>query len=346
MKIVSVVGARPQFIKVAPIYRAAISHKIEHHVINSGQHYDYEMAEAFFQGFDITANLTNLDVGSGTHAVQTASALIKIEEIIQTINPDWMLVYGDTNTTLAAALYAAKANIKVAHIEAGLRSRDNGMPEEVNRIIVDHISTLNFTPTAEGEKNLELEGLQSTCRLVGDVMIDNLHYFASKLDAKKKNTQKRIIATFHRPSNVDDPIRLQNIMNKLCTSEFKVVIPAHPRLRKNLERYGTQFDRSKIELVSPVPYIEMLKMIFEAKGVVTDSGGLQKETYFLGTPTLTVRNSTEWPETLEGDMNRLDFDLDQLDIFTNIERLDKNLSRLTYGDGDAAKKILDILMRF
>ena len=346
MKIVSVVGARPQFIKVSSISRSATSQGLEHYIINSGQHYDYEMAGAFFDSFNGSKSIVNLHAGSGSHAFQTAEILSKIEDEIDKINPDWLLVYGDTNTTLAAALFGAKAHIKIAHIEAGLRSNDRTMPEEVNRVIVDHVSTLNFAPTDEAMTNLSREGLASTSRLVGDVMIDNLKFFASDLAKGKRRSQDRILATLHRPSNVDNPERLQYLMEKLSTSKREIVIPAHPRLMKGIKFNKIDYDSRVVKLISPVPYLEMLEMVFESKGVVTDSGGLQKEAYFLGIPSLTIRNTTEWPETLSEGMNSLDPDLLRLNEFIELTNETSTRADMVYGDGTAAEKILQAIKVF
>lgn len=346
MKIVSVVGARPQFIKVSSISRSASSQGFEHYIINSGQHYDYEMAGAFFDSFNGSKSIVDLRVGSGSHAFQTGEILRKIEDEIGKINPDWLLVYGDTNTTLAAALFGAKANIKIAHIEAGLRSNDRTMPEEVNRVIVDHVSTLNFAPTHEAMTNLSREGLASTSRLVGDVMIDNLKFFSSHLAKGKKRSQDRILATLHRPSNVDNPERLQYLMEKLSNSKREIVIPAHPRLVKGINFNKIDYDSRVVKLISPVPYLEMLEMVFESKGVVTDSGGLQKEAFFLGIPSLTVRNTTEWPETLSEGMNSLDPDLLKLNEFIELTKETSALAEMVYGDGTAAEKILEAIRAF
>jgi UDP-GlcNAc3NAcA epimerase len=312
MKIVSVVGARPQFIKCAPVSREIRNNHTEI-LIHSGQHYDPEMSDVFFEELQISRPDYNLDVGSGSHGKQTGDILQRVEEILLHEKPDIVIVYGDTNTTLAGALAAAKIHIPVAHVEAGLRSFDRTMPEEINRIVVDHISDLLFCPTKTAVCNLANEGITRGVHLVGDVMVDALEF--NKEIAEKRSgileqlgitKQKYLVLTVHRPVNTDSREHMMSIIGAIGKVSVPVVFPVHPRTHKCLEEYGmTGRLPSNIIVTKPFGYLDMLKLMRNASRILTDSGGIQKEAYLLGVPCITLREKTEWVETVEGGWNVL-----------------------------------------
>jgi UDP-N-acetylglucosamine 2-epimerase len=314
MKIVSIVGARPQFIKYAPLAREL---KKAHRdvLVHTGQHYDYNMNKIFFDELGIPEPDYNLGVGSGTHAYQTGEMLKGIADTLIKENPDMVMVYGDTNSTIAGALAAAKLGIKVAHVEAGLRSFDKSMPEEINRLLTDHCSDYLFCPTRTAVANLKQEGITRGVSLTGDVMVDALNF--NKEVAERSNildtlglTSKRyLLVTVHRVSNTDILENLENIANaliKLGELEETIVFPVHPRTMKMLKTYAL-FDRLKemAILIEPLGYLEFLKLLNHAKRVLTDSGGIQKEAYILRVPCITLRETTEWIETVEDGWNIL-----------------------------------------
>ncbi|MBB6401732.1 UDP-N-acetylglucosamine 2-epimerase (non-hydrolyzing) [Methanococcus maripaludis] len=354
MKIITIVGARPQFIKLAPVSKEIRKH-FEEIIIHTGQHYDFDMNKIFFDELGIPIPDYNLNIGSGTHGFQTGEMLKKIEEILLKEKPDLVLVYGDTNSTIAGALSASKLNIKIAHVEAGLRSFDRKMPEEINRVLTDHISNILFTPTETADTNLKNEGVTAGVFNIGDVMYDSL-LNALKLIEKKNfkmlnelNISKKeyILATVHRAENTDIKENLENIINAFIESNEKIIFPVHPRTRKYLEKYGL-FEKIKtcenLKLISPVGYLEMIYLENNAKKILTDSGGVQKEAYFLKVPCVTLRNNTEWVETVLDGWNIL-VGSDKEKILENISKFNPKTETYNYrfGEGDSSKKIVDVL---
>ena len=321
MKIVSIVGARPQFIKAAPVSRAIRDHnekekkpRITEVLVHTGQHYDHGMSQIFFDELDIAKPDLNLGVGSGSHGWQTGQMLVRIEEVLLEEKPDIVVVYGDTNSTLAGALAAAKLNLPVAHVEAGLRSFNREMPEEHNRIVADHCSDLLFCPTQTAVDNLAREGIASGVHLVGDTMYDAVLQFSSI--AQKRSTiledlgldsKGYLLTTIHRPYNTDIPENLQNIFQAFADIGEVIVFPVHPRTRKkiaDLEReFSLELVPENVKMIEPVGYLDMLVLEENARLILTDSGGIQKEAYFFGVPCITLRPETEWVETVESGWN-------------------------------------------
>lgn len=308
MKIVSIIGARPQFIKAAIVSRQFRGNPEIHEIlIHTGQHYDENMSEVFFRELDIPRPDFNLGVGSGTHAYQTGMMMIKIEEVLLREKPDYTLVYGDTNSTIAGSLSSVKLHIPVAHVEAGLRSFNRSMPEEINRIVTDHISNLLFAPTTTAIKNLEKEGLADIACFTGDVMYDSVLYYTNVIrnNPEKYNTNRLpdlyLLATIHRAENTDNPENILNILEAFSNTDYPVIFPVHPRTRKVISSI-TDLPEN-VHLIEPVGYLEMLKLTMNAHKVITDSGGLQKEAYFLGKQCITIRSETEWIETMHDDWN-------------------------------------------
>lgn len=362
-KVVLVFGARPQFIKSATVIREMIRYRINLTIVHSGQHYDSEMSDAFFSELKIPRPTVNLQVGSGSHAIQTAAIMKRFEAVLVKAKPAVVIVPGHTNTTLAAALCAAKLAIPVAHIEAGLRSGDMTMPEEINRILTDHCSSLLFAPTQTAASNLEKEGLRKLTHLTGDTMVDVLESAfplaerrqTSILDRFKLKTRAYVLVTLHRPSNVDDPIRLGQILLGLrrVADKLPVLFPVHPRTRAKFASLGvlTKSKHTNIAMVPPQGYVETLALLKNASCILTDSGGLQKESFLLHVPCLTLRSSTEWPETLVSRSNRLvsnpkDLPREILSVALN-EDLRRCLHHLKnpFGDGHASRRIAGIVER-
>jgi UDP-GlcNAc3NAcA epimerase len=316
MKIVSVVGARPQFIKAAMVSRALAAAGLSETIVHTGQHYDQNMSKVFFDELDIRRPDHDLEVGSGTHAYQTGETMKRLEAICLSNAFDAMVVYGDTNATLAGALVGAKCNIPVAHVEAGLRSFDRSMPEEVNRVVCDHLSQWLFCPTAVSVDNLAKEGITAGVHHTGDVMYDAALHFREAaaevrgelLDRFSVRDRAFTLVTIHRDFNADDRGRLEGIVGGLLALGEDIVFPAHPRVRKQIERFGLADSlegADHVRLVEPLSYIEMVCLEICARVILTDSGGVQKEAYFHRTPCVTVRSSTEWVETVEAGWNRL-----------------------------------------
>lgn len=311
MKIASLVGARPNFVKPAPVSKA-LRERFDEVIIHTGQHYDYEMDKIFFDDLKIPSPDYHLGVGSGSHGRQTGEMLKRIEEVLIKERPDSVLVFGDTNTTLAGALSAAKLHIKVVHIEAGLRSYNKSMPEEINRVLVDHCSDLLLCPTKTAVENLNNEGITEGVHFTGDVMVDALKDCITI--AKKKSrilgelglkTKGYILATLHRAENTDDPDRLHNIIEALSNLE-NVIFPCHPRTEKLLREYGLKISsETNIRIIKPVGYLDMVMLEKNASKILTDSGGIQKEAYLLGVPCITLRDETEWVETVQDGWNIL-----------------------------------------
>ncbi len=312
MRVVSVVGARPQFVKAAVVSKALRERGIRESLVHTGQHHDTQMSEVFFEELEIPPPSYNLGIHGGSHGDMTGRMLAGIERVLIDEKPDWMLVYGDTNSTLAGALSAAKLHLPIAHVEAGLRSFNHRMPEEVNRVLTDHVSTLLFCPTHIAVENLKNEGITKGVHIVGDVMMD-----ATLAGIEIARSRSRIletlnlteggyaVATIHRAENTDDPGCLREAMDFLerCAKDRPVILPLHPRTRGALQNNGIKL--SGVRTVDPIGYLDMQRLLAGCAEVFTDSGGLQKEAYFHHKPCTTLRDETEWLETIEAGWNRL-----------------------------------------
>jgi UDP-N-acetylglucosamine 2-epimerase (non-hydrolysing) len=315
MRVLSVVGARPNFMKLAPVDRALVKRGVEHVIIHTGQHYDPGMSDAFFEELWIPAPDHHLGVGSGSHAQQTAAVMQRLEPLLLELRPDLMLVYGDVNSTVGAALVAAKLQVAIGHVEAGLRSGDWTMPEEINRVVTDRLSNLLFLPSRDAADNLSAEGVSNDrMHFVGNVMIDTLCWAlpqALALDAAARHGvggRPYVVVTLHRPTNVDDPAVLRELLDALgrLATKVPVLFPVHPRTRNCIMGLGPlRADGRDLELLEPLGYLEMLGLVAGSALVITDSGGLQEETSYLGVPCITVRPNTERPITCTHGTNRL-----------------------------------------
>lgn len=350
MHLLHVVGARPNFMKAAPVMRAlARRREVRQSLVHTGQHYDANMSDVFFTQLDMPAPDVNLEVGSGSHARQTAEIMTRFEPVMLERKPDVVLVYGDVNSTVAAALVCAKLLIKVGHVEAGLRSFDLTMPEEINRIVTDRLADFLFTPSEDGDENLRREGVDpEKIHRVGNVMIDSLIRLLPSARRCSRNDlpARYALVTLHRPSNVDDPATLKSILDSLLqvSEQLDIVFPVHPRTRQRIAAFG--MGGAKLHLMSPLPYIEFLALQLRATVVITDSGGIQEETTYLGVPCLTLRENTERPitvtagtNTLIGSDNRkLHFELAKI-----IEGKTKARSIPPLWDGHAGDRIAEIL---
>jgi UDP-GlcNAc3NAcA epimerase len=345
MKILTVVGARPQFVKVAAVSRILRRQHTEV-LVHTGQHYDHEMSALFFEELGIPRPDFELGVGSGGHGWQTGQMLIQLEEVLQKERPDWTLVYGDTNSTLAGALAAAKLGMRVAHVESGLRSFNRSMPEEHNRVLTDHCSDILFCPTQSAAEQLGREGVTRGVHVVGDVMYDAALQFAA-VAREKSDVLERLelqpagyaLATLHRPYNVDDPARLSEVLASLKQLEMPVVFPVHPRTRARLSGQET----GRLKLIDPVGYLDMLMLEQNAALILTDSGGVQKEAYFFATPCITVRPETEWIETVEAGWNRLAWGGPEAVLEAARHPWPSKLPPPVFGDGHASEKIAAVL---
>lgn len=309
MRILSIVGARPQFIKLAPLSSKLIGIH-EEIIVHTGQHYDYAMSEKIFLDLGIRTPDIHLGIGSGSHANQTAEMMKKLDTVMTDIKPELVVVFGDTNSTLAGALTAAKLKIKILHIEAGLRSFNKNMPEEINRIVTDHVSNFLFAPTQTAVQHLTNEGLTNQTFLTGDIMVDTMNnnlkialIKSSILSDLKLEVNKFSLLTLHRDYNVDDPLLLENILVQLGQIESKIVFPVHPRTKKILSKFKS-IPRN-IELTEPVGYLDFITLEHASRRIITDSGGIQKEAYLLKKPCITLRTETEWIETVEEKWNLL-----------------------------------------
>jgi len=362
-RILSVVGARPNFMKLAPLARALTAREGTAHVIvHTGQHYDPEMSDSFFKDLGIPAPDENLEVGSASHAQQTAAIMQRIEPVLLARGPDLVLVYGDVNSTVAAALVAAKLGIAVGHVEAGLRSRDWTMPEEINRVVTDRLADLLFTPSRDADENLRAEGVPAErIHFVGNIMIDSLVASLPKarslgaLARHKVESRSYVLVTLHRPSNVDDAAALKSLLEALETLSERepVLFPVHPRTRARIRDAGvTPRANGRLHLLEPIPYLEMLGLVDQAALVITDSGGLQEETSYLGVPCLTVRPNTERPVTCTQGTNRLVEPRGEavlaaaeqvLGRGTGEGRMGKPAKRIELWDGHAAERIAAVL---
>ena len=347
MKIAQVVGARPQFIKLAPLSRL-VREKHEEIIIHSGQHYDIQMNDVFFQDMLIPAPDYNLDVGSGTQAQQTAEILEALEPVLIEEKPDWVLVYGDTNTTLAGALAATKLGLKTAHIEAGLRSFNRSMPEELNRIVADHLSDLLFCPTDAAMNNIAKEGLAERAYLVGDIMTDSLKLGlelakdnSDILNELTLNPGTFLLLTLHRPYNVDDPKLLSLILSGLNSLNKLIVFPVHPRTRNILCQIEPE-KFNNIRFIEPLSYLDFLTLMQASEMILTDSGGIQKEAYIIGKLCITLRPETEWIETVKTGWNIL-LPPQSKEFPEKILSVSKPLIHPPLFGSDVSQKILSVL---
>lgn len=346
MIVTSVVGARPQFVKLAPVAEALATAGVEHRIVHTGQHYDERMSAAFFTDLVIPAPDVNLAVGSGGHGAQTGEMMARLEPVLAEQRPDWVLTYGDTNSTLAAAVVAVKLHLPLAHLEAGLRSFNRRMPEEHNRVLTDHASDLLLAPTELAVANLTAEGLAARTSLVGDVMTDvclRVAATAAPAALPVPAGLPYLVATIHRAENTDDDRRLARIVAALRDQPIPVVLTAHPRLVDRCARAGVALTGGALTTIAPLGYPQMVAAVAGARGVVTDSGGLQKEAYLLGTPCVTVRTETEWVETVTDGWNRLDPDCDLADRWATLPAPGAG-ARDRYGDGHAARRVAQALL--
>jgi len=350
VRVLTVVGARPQFIKAFAVSRELRSEHAEV-LVHTGQHYDEELSAVFFDDLDLPTPDHNLGVGSANHTQQTAQMMLELEPVVQSESPDAMLIYGDTNSTLAGALVAAKREFPLAHVEAGLRSYNRSMPEEVNRVLTDHAADLLFAPSETAKLTLEQEGITHGTYNTGDVMYDAILWaretapdVSNILDELGLKEKEYVVATIHRAGNTDDPQRLEAIIEALAAIESPVIFPAHPRTVDRLASFGLQ-DRAAeaLTLIDPVGYFDFVLLLDIAATVVTDSGGVQKEAFFLDTACVTVRPETEWVETVEAGWNTL-VDADMASILeAKFEEVPSTEKPQPYGDGKAAERIVSKL---
>lgn len=354
MKIVTIIGARPQFIKSVPVTRELLQYNINEVVVHTGQHFDHNMSDIFFQQLNIPEPSYSLNINNLSHGQMTGQMLIKIEEVLLQENPDLVMVYGDTNSTIAGALAAAKLNVKVAHIEAGLRSFNMQMPEEINRIVTDRISTYLFCPTDTAVINLKNEGFISfDCKIIqsGDVMYDSVLLF-SEIERKPSIVidNEFILCTIHRQENTDNTSRLKSISEALLiiSEKNKIILPLHPRTKKKFENLEIfKHLRNKVIFTNPVGYLEMIYLLKRCRLVITDSGGLQKEAYFFNKPCLTLRDETEWVELVDNGFNLICGSETEsiINNFNSIFSLEHDFGVSLYGDGKAAKKIVEEILK-
>lgn len=352
MKVIDVVGARPQFIKVAAVYSAIKKSKLNYILVNTDQHYDEKMSQVFFSELQIKRPDYSLGIGSGSHAEQTARMMVSLEKVFISERPDLVQVYGDTNSTIAAALVAAKLHIPVSHVEAGLRSFNRKMPEELNRVTVDHLSSLLFVPTKTALSQLKREGIKANnAHWVGDVMLDVVE------DWKKSSTPrprlvdvKYALATLHRAENTDDHKRLSSIIKGFEESGVRILLPIHPRLQKMLQKFGLKMP-ANVQIVEPLSHFEMLSALHHSNCVITDSGGLQKEAFYMGRFCVTLRDETEWKELVRAKVNVLS-GADPKKINKLIRSAMKHGQvkhaglYKEYGSGLASKRIVDRLSKY
>ncbi|MCI0590802.1 MAG: UDP-N-acetylglucosamine 2-epimerase (non-hydrolyzing) [Gammaproteobacteria bacterium] len=370
MKLISIVGARPQFVKLAPLIRAIEARKevagLEHLIVHTGQHYDVGLSDIFFQELEIPNPDFNLGIGSGLHGVQTGLMLNKIEQVLIEVVPNMVVVFGDTNSTLAGALAASKLHIAVAHVEAGLRSFNRSMPEEINRIVADHVSDLLLAPTVTAKENLEQERLGNRSVLTGDIMYEAVllsrriaRSASSVLDRLMLSPGAYGLVTVHRAENTEDPARLASILNalnELASSDLPLIFPLHPRTADRISKCCSDWTaHARLRLIEPLGYFDMLQLLDNARVTLTDSGGLQKEAFFVGCPCVTLREKTEWNETVEGGGNML-VGADREKLFYSVERWKRqypagraNFSRSVrqyFGNKSAATAILKAISDF
>lgn len=349
VKILSVVGARPQFVKLSPIAHACERAGIEHIIVHTGQHYDPLLSDVFFEDLKIPAPDEHLGVGSGSHGKQTGDMMGRLDDVITAHDPDWVLVYGDTNSTLAAAVSAVKLHYPLAHLEAGLRSFNRAMPEEINRVLTDHAADLLLAPTEVAATHLAAEGLADRTVVVGDVMTDVLMNEVAALDDDASPITEKLdfepgsysLATIHRAENTDSPERLKTIIDSLQSVDHPVVILAHPRLVAKAGQHGITLEGGSLHVVESLPYPQLLASARSARGIITDSGGLQKEAFLLRTPCTTVRPQTEWVETVELGWNVLVEPSGLVAAATRPRPAETD--ETPYGDGQAADRVVSVL---
>ena len=355
MRILSVVGARPQFVKLAPMARAMEERGIEHVIVHTGQHYDVNMSDVFFHDLGIPSPDVHLSVGSASHGRQTGAMLAKMDEVLERYTPDWVLVYGDTNSTVAGALSAVKLHIRLAHLEAGLRSFNRRMPEEHNRVVTDHVADLCLAPTEVAMAHLASEGLTDRSVLVGDVMTDVLFTIRDRVAGTGSALRELPelpeglrgkdfrVATLHRADNTDDPQRLRSIIDGIAGLDTPTLLLAHPRLRARAADFGIDLHAGSLVTADPLPYPQLVRAVMASVGVVTDSGGLQKEAFLLRVPCTTVRTETEWTETVDLGWNALVPDPTR--IASAIDRPPPApTDAAPYGDGQAAGRAVDAIV--
>ena len=351
MKVLTVVGARPQLVKAAAVSRA-LRRQHDEILVHTGQHYDYGMSAVFFEELELPHPDVNLGVGSGAHGAQTGAMLAGIERTLQETKPDWVLVYGDTNSTLAGALAASKLHVRIAHVEAGLRSFNRLMPEEINRVVTDHVADVLLCPSQTAVQNLDAEGVRSGVFCVGDVMLDALLFARARalngsdvLGRLSLNDGGYAVATIHRAENTDNPERLAAILRGLAASPHPVVFPVHPRTRKLLDSMGGSLP-AHMRVIEPLGYMDMVRLVSGARVVATDSGGLQKEAYWLGVPCVTLRGETEWLETAQTGWNSV--------VGADTGRIAEALAHFqapaqrppVYGEPGAATRCVEVLEQY
>ena len=351
MKLLTVLGARPQFVKAGPLSRALRQAGHQEIIVHTGQHYDPLLSEVFFEELELPRPDVNLGVGSASHGVQTGRMLAGLDPILQAHAPDWVLVYGDTNSTLAAAVTASKLHQKIAHVEAGLRSLNRQMPEEVNRIVADHLSDLLLCPTAAAVSHLEREGLKHRAVLTGDVMFDAFLQYRQLAESRATGVTQKwcagqfALATVHRAENTDNPERLFAILRaleRIAATVCPVVLPLHPRTRKLLEQ--SQYQPREITLTPPVSYLDMILLESRARMILTDSGGVQKEAYFARVPCITLRDETEWVETLENGCNVLTAAHEERIVEAALQVSTGGPWTAVYGNGRAGQAVVSALL--
>lgn len=353
VKILTVVGARPQFVKAAVVSRALLARGLDEVLVHTGQHYDAAMSDIFFKELGLPLPQHHLGIGGLSHGAMTGRMLEAIESLLLQEKPDWVLVYGDTNSTLAGALAAAKLGIPIAHVEAGMRSFNRAMPEEINRVLTDHLSSKLFVTSPEPVRLLAAEGIQQGVHCVGDVMYDAVRAFAPL--AARTGLREHLqlapgsygLLTLHRAENTDDPARLRRWLSQLevLSRELPLVFPVHPRTRQAILTAAPDWQADRIHLIEPVGYLEMLDLTQAASLILTDSGGLQKEALYLGVPCLTLRTETEWTETLEAGWNQL---VPEPEPLAGVARAcmaapPLGPAPILYGDGTAAEQIAKLL---
>lgn len=354
MNLITIVGARPQFIKAAAVSYAAknFSNSVHEQIIHTGQHFDTNMSDVFFNELSIPKPKFHLGIGGGTHGANTGRMIEAIEKVLLSEQPDAVLVYGDTDSTLSGALAASKIHIPTIHVESGLRSHNKRMPEEINRILTDHASDILFTPTKNASENLRREGIASEkCFLVGDVMLDATLLFGDLSDQKSRITttlglspDEYILVTIHRQESTDDRNILSSILSGIGKIKEQIIWPIHPRTKQRIQKYGLSVPPN-MRLIEPVGYLDMLQLEKKARIIATDSGGIQKEAYFHGIPCVTIRSETEWTELVEAGWNRLvdPLNSDEITRTLSSHKRPTSDSSLLYGNGSASKKIIETI---
>lgn len=352
MKVISLVGARPQIIKEAVVQEELEKQGIKEALVHSGQHYDYDMSDVFFKVLKMRQPDYNLGVGSGTHAEITGRTMMRFEQVLMNEKPDVVLVYGDTDTTVAGALASAKLKIPVAHVEAGIRQEPRDMPEEINRRVTDHVSTLLFAPSELALNNLTKEGITEGVYFVGDVMYDLFlkmqpYFDYSVIERLSLNENEYVVVTIHRDFNTDDPEKLRDVLENLnkLTNKYRVVFPIHPRTKKRIEQFGLQALLASLDVIEPLDYLSLMGLVSRCAFVITDSGGLQKETYFCGKRALVVMPDTGWRELVDIGWNVLVDDVYHLSFYRKLldQKTLYNQTELIYGKGNAATQIANTL---